>query len=70
MEILKTFYKQITDVFTNGVFGMSLFDLGIIILAVIFALLIRGIFAKVLVNKVRKIVKKPLIQSTINFLTH
>ena len=58
MEILKIFYKQFTDVFTNGVFGISLFDLGIIILAVIFALLIRGIFAKVLVNKVKKIVKK------------
>ena len=58
MEILNIFYKQITDVFINGVFGISLFDLGIIFFAVIFALLIRGIFAKVLVSKVKKIVKK------------
>jgi MscS family membrane protein len=58
MEILKIFFKQLTDVFTNGVFGISLFELGTIILSVIFALLIRGVFAKVLVNKVKKIVKK------------
>ncbi len=58
MEIFIKFYTQLRDVFMNGVLGVSLFDLGIIIGAVIFALLIRGIFAKILVNKVKKLVKK------------
>ncbi len=58
MNLINNFYAQIKAVFENGVFGISLNDLGIIIVSIVLALLIRGIFAKVLVLKVRKIVKK------------
>ena len=58
MSIVKNFYTQIVDVLHNGVFGISLFDLGIIFISIIFALLIRSIFAKLIVLKVKKVVKK------------
>ena len=58
MELLKSFSIQVRDVFSNGVFGISLLDLSIIIIALFFSLLIRGIFAKIIVSKVKKIVKK------------
>ena len=58
MSIVENFYTQIVNVFNNGVFGISLFDLGIIFIFIIFALLIRSIFAKLIVLKVKKVVKK------------
>ena len=58
MELLGNFYNQIKAVLANGVFGVSLLDLGIIFSSLIFALLIRGFFAKIIVLKVKKIVKK------------
>ena len=58
MQIFENFYLQIKDVLLNGVFGISLLDLGIIIISIIFALLIRGIFAKLVVLKVKRIVQK------------
>ena len=58
MELIKTFIIQIRNVLSDGVFGISLFDLGIIFFAIIFSLLIRSIFAKIIVSKVKKIVKK------------
>ena len=58
MELFKTFYTQVRDVFSNGVFGISLLDLSIIIIAIFFSLLIRGIFAKIIVSKVKRFVKK------------
>ena len=58
MSIVENFYTQIINVLNNGVFGISLFDLGIIFISIIFSLLIRGIFAKLIVLKVKKFVKK------------
>lgn len=58
MQIFENFYMQIRSVLENGVFGISLFDLGIILISIIFALLIRSIFAKIIVSKLKKIVKK------------
>src|SRR6056300_597323 len=58
MQIFENFYLQIKEVLVNGVFGISLLDLGIIIISIIFALLIRGIFAKLIVLKVKRIVQK------------
>ena len=46
------------NVFLNGVFGISLMDLSIIFISLIVSLLLRGLVAKILVNKVRKIVVK------------
>ncbi len=56
--LLENFSSQILQVFKNGVFGVSLFDLGIIVSSFLFALFIRGIFARFIVNKLKKIVKK------------
>ena len=58
MSIIENFYTQIINVLNNGVFGISLFDLGIIFISIFFALLIRSIFAKLIVFKVKKFVKK------------
>tara|TARA_B100000965_G_C19581722_1_gene753872 strand:+ start:708 stop:1811 length:1104 start_codon:yes stop_codon:yes gene_type:complete len=58
MALIEKFYNQIKVVFENGVFGISLNDLGIITISIILALLIRGIFARILVSKVKKVVKK------------
>ena len=58
MQIFENFFAQIRAVFDNGVFGISLLDLGIILISIIFALLIRSIFAKLIVSKLKKIVKK------------
>ena len=58
MQIFENFFAQIRSVINNGVFGISLLDLGIILISIIFALLIRSIFAKLIVSKVKKLVKK------------
>ena len=58
MNFIENFYAQITRVFNDGVFGISLGDLTIIFVSLIIALLIRSIVARVLVNKVKNIVSK------------
>ena len=58
MQLLSNFYENISDVLDSGVFGISLLDLGIIFISIIFALLVRSIFAKLIVSKLKKIVKK------------
>lgn len=58
MQIFEMFIAQIRTVFESGVFGFSLLDLGIIFISIVFALLIRSIFAKLIVLKLKKIVKK------------
>jgi len=58
MNIFESFWFQIKTVFINGVFGMSLFDLGVVALSLFLAILIRGLFAKIIVSKVKKFVKK------------
>ena len=58
MQIFENFYQQIKEVLTNVVFGISLVDLGIICASIFFALFVRGIFAKLVVAKVKKIVQK------------
>ena len=58
MIIFENFITQIQYVFKNGVFGLSLGELGFILIAFIFALLVRGLIAKFIVNKVKLIVLK------------
>ena len=58
MKILENFFIQMKTVLYKGVLGISLFDLVIIFVSIIFALLIRSIFAKLIVLKLKKIVKK------------
>ena len=58
MSLIENFFSQISNVLQSGVFGISLNNIGIIIISLIIALLIRGIFAMFVVLKLRKIVKK------------
>ncbi len=58
MNFIENFYSQFLRVFRDGVFGISLGDLIIIFGCIILSLLVRGIVATVLVNKVKKIVSK------------
>ena len=62
MKIFENFLIQIRTVSDNGVFGISLLDLGIILISIIFALFIRSIFAKIIVSKLKKIVNKTTTQ--------
>ena len=58
MIIFENFFSQIQSVFINGVFGLSLGELGFILVAFIFALLVRGLIAKFIVKKLKLIVLK------------
>ena len=58
MDFINNLYLQIIRVFSDGVFGISLSDLIIIFISIILSLLVRSIVARVLVNKVKKIVSK------------
>src|SRR5210317_2153674 len=58
MQIFENFLFQINTVLDKGVFGISLLDLSIILVSILFALMIRSIFAKLVVAKVKKIVQK------------
>ena len=58
MIIFENFFTQIKTVFLNGVFGLSLGEIGFILIAFILALLIRGLIAKLIVNKLKLIVLK------------
>ena len=58
MNFLEILFGQFEKVIFDGVFGISLIDIGIILVLIIFALFIRGLFAKFVVNRVRSIVKK------------
>ena len=58
MNIIENFYSQIIRVFSDGVFGLSLGNYSIIFLCIIISLLIRTVVAKVLVNKIKKLVSK------------
>ncbi len=58
MDLFKNFYSQIIKVFSDGVFGISLGDFAVIIIAIILSLLIRSVVARVLVNKVKSLVSK------------
>ena len=58
MEILNLFKIYILDVFKNGSLGFSLLEIAILITSLIIALIIRKLFANIIVLKIKKIVKK------------
>ena len=58
MNFIENFYTQIIRVFSDGVFGVSLGNFAIIFACIIVSLLIRSVVARVLVNKVKKLVSK------------
>ena len=58
MNFIENFYIQIINVFSDGVFGISLGDLAIILFSIIISLLLRSFVARLLVNKVKTVVSK------------
>ena len=58
MNFIENFYSQILRVFRDGVFGISLGNLTIIFGCILISLLVRSIVARILVNRVKKIVYK------------
>ena len=58
MVILNNFLNQLQFVFINGVFGLSLIELTIFLISFAFALLIRGLFAKIIIKRVKLVVLK------------
>ena len=58
MDIFINFYNQILDVFKNGVLGLSLGNIFIVLISILFALFLRGVVANLIVNRLKKFVKK------------
>ncbi len=58
MEILVKFKNYILVTLEKGSFGLSFFEIVIILISFIVAIFIRGFFAKIIVSKIKKIVQK------------
>ena len=58
MEILIKFKNYIISTFDQGSLGLSLIEIFAIILFFIIAIVIRGLFAKIIVTKVKKVIQK------------
>ncbi len=58
MNIFHNFYGQVLSVINNGALGLSLGNLFIVFISILFALVLRGIIANLIVNKLKKFVKK------------
>ena len=58
MEILIKFKNYIISTFDQGSLGLSLIEIFAIILFFIIAVVIRGLFAKIIVTKVKKVIQK------------
>lgn len=58
MDFINSLFLQFKKVISDGVFGVSLTDFAIILLTIFFSLLVRGLFAKFVVSRVRSVVKK------------
>ena len=58
MNFINSLFLQFKKVISDGVFGISLTDFAIILVTIFFALLIRGLFAKFIVSRLRSMVKK------------
>jgi MscS family membrane protein len=58
MEILLKFKNYILYVLENGSLGLSVFEILIIFASLILAIFLRGLFAKIIVSKIKKIVQK------------
>jgi len=58
MEILIKFKNYIIKTFDQGSFGLSILEIITFIAFLILAVIIRGLFAKIVVLKIKKVVKK------------
>ena len=58
MNIFNDIIEQIQFVFSQGVLGIGLIDLAFIILASIFAIIVRSLFAKIVIKRIKAIIVK------------
>ena len=58
MDILIKFKQLILGAFNSGIETFSLFELLLLSIIILFSLLLRGLFAKLIIFKIKKIVKK------------
>ena len=58
MNFFESFSSQFVNTFVSGVFGFSLYEILFVLLVFLVALIIREFFAKLIVNKIKKIVSK------------
>ena len=58
MKIFENLFNEFYSVYLNGVFGLTLGELILIIFALFFSLLARGLIAKLIVHKVKIIIQK------------
>ena len=58
MEILVKFKNYIQNTFEQGAFGLSILEVITIIGSFVLALVIRGLFAKIIVSKIKKVIQK------------
>jgi MscS family membrane protein len=58
MELLINFKNYLKSAFEQGSLGLSIIELFVIIASFFLALIIRGLFAKIIVSKIKKVVKK------------
>jgi MscS family membrane protein len=58
MNFFQSFFLQIENIFINGVFGYSLYEIFFIIFFFLFAIVLRGFFARIIINKLKKIILK------------
>ena len=58
MELIINFYTYILEVFEKGVFGLKIYELGLTFLIILLSLSIRGLFAKFILSRIKKIISK------------
>ena len=58
MDIFVKFINYLENSFQQGVLGLSILEMLIILASLVFAILVRGVFAKIIVNKIKKLVFK------------
>ena len=56
MNIFNDIMEQIQFVFSQGVLGIGLIDLAFIVLASIFAIIVRSLFAKIVIKRIKAII--------------
>ena len=57
-NLYQNFFSNILNVINKGVFGLDLFEIFIILISFLIALSVRGLFAKIVVSKIKKFIYK------------
>ena len=58
MDTFNKFYLIVKETFKSGVFGISVFEFFLIFLSIFFSIILRSFFANLIIDKLKKIIKK------------